>query len=174
MSNVAVIYKSKYGSTKQYAEWIAEELNASLFEATSIKSSELLEFDVVVYGGGLYAGGINGVKLVTKNPCKSVVVFTVGAADPNTTDYSEILSKNFTQEFLSKAKVFHLHGGIDYKKLGLVHKGMMAMVKRMRVDNKTQEQLSDEDQIFLETYGKKFDFTDKATIKPLVDYVRSL
>lgn len=49
---IAVIYKSKYGSTKQYAEWIAKELDASLFEATNIKPSQLLDYDVVVYGGG--------------------------------------------------------------------------------------------------------------------------
>jgi hypothetical protein len=30
-------YKSKYGFTKKYSEWIATELNASLFEAASIK-----------------------------------------------------------------------------------------------------------------------------------------
>ena len=174
LNNIAVIYKSKYGSTKQYAEWIADELNATLFEAVSVKPSQLLDFDTVIYGGGLYASGINGVKLVIKNPCKLLVVFTVGAADPNTTDYSEILHKNFTQEFLQKIKVFHLHGGIDYTRLTSIHKIMMAMVKRTRVDNKPQEKRTGEDKIFLETYGKEFDYKDKATIKPLVEYVRSL
>ena len=171
---IAVIYKSKYGSTKQYAEWIAGELKAALFEAASIKPSQLLDFDVVIYGGGLYASGINGVKLVTKNPCKSLVVFTVGAADPKTTDYSGILDKNFTQELLSKIKVFHLHGGIDYPRLSLIHKAMMAMVKKTRVDNKAEGQQSEDDRIFMETYGKGFDYKDKATIQPLVDYVRSM
>jgi hypothetical protein len=52
---------------------------------------QLQDFDVVIYGGGLYAGGIIGSKLVTKNPCKSLVLFTVGLADPLITDYSEII-----------------------------------------------------------------------------------
>lgn len=29
MNNVIVIYKSKHGTTKQYAEWIAEDLGVS-------------------------------------------------------------------------------------------------------------------------------------------------
>ena len=174
MKNIAVIYKSKYGSTKQYAEWIAVELSASLFEATKIKPFQLMDYDTVVYGGGLYASGINGVKLVTANPSKSLVIFTVGAADPKTTDYSEILAKNFTQEMLSKTKVFHLHGGIDYKRLTPIHKAMMAMAKKLRVDSKPQELHSDEDVKFLDTYGDKFDFTDKSTIKPLIEYVREM
>ena len=172
MKNIAVIYKSKYGSTKQYAEWIAGDLNASLFEAANIKPFQLLDYDLVIFGGGLYASGINGIKLVTANPNKNLVVFTVGAADPKTTDYSAILAKNFTQEMLSKIKIFHLHGGIDYKNLTPIHKIMMAMVKKLRVDNKSREQLSDEDRMFLETYGDKFNFTDKSSIKPLIDYVK--
>ena len=68
MKNIAVIYKSYYGTTKRYAEWIADELNVSLFEASDIKPAQLLDYDVVIYGGGLYAGGIIGSKLVEKNP----------------------------------------------------------------------------------------------------------
>jgi len=176
MSNIAVIYKSKYGTTKQYAQWIADELNASLFEASEIKPSQMKDYDVVVYGGGLYAGGIIGVKLVTENPCNCLIVFTVGAADPETTDYSAILSKNFTQDLLSKVKVFHLRGGIDYTKLNIVHKGMMAMLKGMtaRATKKSSSEISEEDKLFFESYGKIIDFTDKTTVKPLIDYVRAL
>ncbi len=173
MKKIAVIYKSAYGTTKRYAEWIAEELNASLFEASGVKPAQLKEYDVIIYGGGLYAGGILGVKFVTKNPCKSLTIFTVGLADPETTDYSEILKKNFTPDFLSAAKVFHLRGGIDYKELGLIHKAMMAFMKKM-VSNQTEAEITEEDKYFLETYGGKVYFTDRETINPLVDYVRTL
>jgi len=173
MNNIAVIYKSKHGTTKQYAQWIAEELGASLFEASSIKHSQVAVYDTVIYGGGLYAGGIDGIKLVTKNRSKSLIVFTVGLADPNTTDYADILTKNFTQEQLSKTKVFHLRGGIDYKKLGVVDKSLMAILRKMAAKKK-QAELSDEDKVFLDTYGGKLDFTNQPAIKPLVDYVRAL
>jgi hypothetical protein len=39
---------------------------------------------------------------------------------------------------------------------------------------KSSADLTGEDKIFLETYGKQVDFTDKRTIKPLVDYVKSI
>ena len=173
MNKIAVIYKSKYGTTKQYAEWIAEELNAPLFEVSSIKPLQLMDYDVVVYGGGLYASGIDGIKFVTKNPCKSLVVFTVGLADPNITDYSAVLAKNIPSEKLSKVKVFHLRGGIDYGKLNFVHKVMMAIVKKQAEKKSPAERTSD-DKGILETYGGKIDFTDKSTISPLIDYVQAL
>ncbi|MCL2873425.1 MAG: flavodoxin domain-containing protein [Defluviitaleaceae bacterium] len=172
---IAVIYKSKYGSTKQYAQWISIALEVPLFEASEIKPSQLEDYDVVIYGGGLYAGGIDGVKLVTKslNKCKQLVVFTVGLADVKTTNFSDILSKAFTQEQLSDVKIFHLRGAMDYKELSLLHKGMMAMVKKDAEKTPTEKRTSD-DVFLLETYGKKVDFMDKNSIKPIVEYVCSL
>lgn len=173
MSNLAVIYKSKYGSTEKYAKWIAQALNATLLEASAVSPSQLASFDVVIYGGGLYAGGIDGIGLVTKNPCKQLVVFTVGLANPELTDYSAILDKNFTKELLSKTKIFHLRGGIDYKKLSLIHKGMMGMMRKLTL-KKDKAELTEEDKEFLSTYGSKVDYTDKNTITPIIDYVNSL
>ena len=50
--NAIVIYKSKYGSTKAYAEWIAEALSCQAVEAKSVKADDLLAYDTIVYGGG--------------------------------------------------------------------------------------------------------------------------
>jgi len=173
MKNIAVIYKSKYGTTKRYAEWIAQELSATLMEESQVKPSQLQSYDVVVYGGGLYASGILGQKLVAENPCKRLIVFTVGLARPEITDYSSILEKNFPPELLAKTKVFHLRGGIDYQKLSLVHKGMMAMMKKM-VTQKAGKEASGDEQAFLETYGGTVDFTDKKTIEPILAFVRGM
>ena len=32
MNKIAVVYKSRYGSTAKYAKWIAEELKADLYD----------------------------------------------------------------------------------------------------------------------------------------------
>ena len=171
MSGVAVIYKSKYGSTELYARWIAEELGAPLFEASQVKPALLASWDVVVCGGGLYAGGINGVALVTKNLCKSLVVFTVGLADPAITDYNEVLKRNFPGEVPANVKVFHLRGGIDYQKLSLAHKGMMAIFRKVTA-KKDPAQLSGEEKAVMETGGESADFTDRDTIAPIVAFVK--
>ena len=130
MSKIAVIYKSKYGTTRQYAQWIAEAVGAVVLEASAVKPASLASFDVVIFGGAIYAGGITGIGLVTKNPCKQLVVFTVGVTNPKTADYTETLKKSFTAEQLSKTKLFHLQGGIDYFKLSFIHKAIIGMVRK--------------------------------------------
>ena len=175
--NIAVIYRSKYGTTKQYAQWIAEALEAKLFESHMIKADQLNDFDMVIYGGGLYAGGISGVNLVTKNPCKKLVIFTVGLATPENTDYSEILEKNLSSEMRQHTKVFHFQGGIDYKKLGIVHKSMMAIMMVMTknaVAKKKESEITNDDKEFMATYGKKVNCTNQQSILPLIEYCKSL
>lgn len=174
MSNrILVAYTSKYGSTRKYAKWIAAELNADLFPAEKVRPKVLSQYNVVIYGGGLYAGGIAGVKLVTQNPCKNLIVFTVGLAEPSSTDYSAIINKSFTPELQAKTKFFHLRGGIDYKKLGPVHKVMMAMMKSM-TQRKTESEREAEDIEFLNTYNSKVNFEDKQNIGSVIAYVKGL
>ena len=70
-------------------------------------------------------------------------------------------------------KVFHLRGAINYAKLGPVHKAMMAMLHKM-LSKKEPQSLRNEDKQMLATYGKVVDFTNRAAISPLIQYVQSL
>ncbi len=48
-------------------------------------------------------------------------------------------------------------------------------IKSLRPDMlQGYDNLSDEDKLMLDTYGKKIDFSDQRTIKELVDYVMTL
>lgn len=170
---ILVTYTSKYGSTERYAEWIAAALGADILAAKAVKPGTLSQYDVVVHGGGLYAGGIAGIKLVTQNPCKNLVVFTVGLADPASTDYSAIINQNFTPELLAKTKLFHMRGGINYKQLGPVHKVMMAVMKST-ILKKPESERDSEDREFLETYNAKVNFEENQSIAPLVAYTKSI
>ena len=181
MSKTVVAFQSKYGSTQKYAEWIAEELSCHVFQRKNIKSTNLESYNTIIYGGGLYAGGVAGINIITKNfdkICnKNIIVFTCGLADPadkeNTDHIKQSINKVFTDKMQSKIKVFHLRGAIDYSKLGFIHKAMMAMLRKMTL-RKDYDSLRSEDKEMLDTYGQVVDFTDKSTIMPIVDYVRKL
>jgi flavodoxin len=178
MNKIVVVYKSKYGSTKKYAEGISNRLNADLFECSEIKPDKLNEYDTIIFGGGLYASGINGISLITKNyqrlKDKNLIVFTVGLSSTDDKEiFKPIIKKNFVEEMSNNIQFFHMRGGIDYKKLSLVHKPMMAMLKTI-ISKKKEEELTGEDKMMLETYGDKVDFMDINTIEPLVQFVENL
>ncbi len=162
MKKIAVVYQSKYGATRKYAEWIAEELSCDLFEGKDIKAGDLEPYDTIILGGGLYAGGVNGIKLLTKNfskfSNKNLVIFTCGLADPsdtvNTDNIKKSLYKDLTEEMKDKIKLIHLRGAMDYSKLSPMHRTMMALVCKMTA-KKDLDSLSDENKEMLASYGKK-------------------
>ncbi|MDD3203149.1 MAG: flavodoxin domain-containing protein [Pygmaiobacter massiliensis] len=181
MSNIAVIYKSHYGFTKTYASWIAEELSADLMEADKVKAADLQRYHTIIYGGGLYAGGVSGVSLITQNfeslQNKSLYLFTVGAADvsdeENIASIKGSLARVLTPSMLEKIKVYHFRGGLSYSKMGFMHKAMMGMMHKMLL-KKPESELRSEDKAMLETYGQDVSFVDKNLIAPLIqDVVQS-
>lgn len=180
-NKIIVIYDSKYGHTKTYAEWIAEECNCSALSRKQITASELSDYDTIIYGGGLYAGGISGIKLLTENfeslSSKKIILFTCGLADPqnkeNVTHIREALAKVLTPEMISHFQLFHLRGGIDYSRLNLIHKAMMGMMRKMLL-SKSPTERSFEDEELLRTYGTVVDFTDRKSIIPILEYLSPL
>lgn len=169
-----VIYKSKTGFVKKYAEWIAAELSADLFEASKITPNKLAVYDTIIYGGGLYAVGINGVKLITQNPDKlqgkKVVVFATGASPVKEETIIEVRDKNLTAEQQKRIRFFYLRGGFDYRKLSPFLKIIMTLMNWML---KNKKQLTPDEKGMLDAYENPVDFTSKDNIKELVMYVKS-
>ena len=67
MDKTVVIYKSKHGSTKKYAEWIGEELECPVLSADDFSKKELEDYENIIFGGCVQAGGIMGFDLIKKN-----------------------------------------------------------------------------------------------------------
>ena len=53
-----ILYQSKYGATRRYAEWIAEETGFDCVETGKAKIEDVMKYDTIVLGGGIYASGI--------------------------------------------------------------------------------------------------------------------
>lgn len=178
--STAVIYQSKYGSTETYAKWLAEDLGADLLVANKVKPADLQRYQTIVYGGGLYAGGVNGIALLTNNAesikDKAIYLFTVGAADVNDPEnikgIRSALEQKLPPVLLQQAHISHLRGGMCYSKMSFMHRTMMNMMMKM-VRKKPESELRSEDKMMLATYGQDIDFTDRASIAPLVADIKA-
>jgi len=146
INKVVVIYKSKYGSAQRYAQWIADEVKADLFERSKITLNDILKYDTIVYGGSLYAAGILGISLIKKNfdklKDKKVIVFSVGASPAHPEAINDIINNNFTEEMKGKVHFFHLRGGFNYKKLNPIDKILMYLLKK-KIEHKKPDELTD-------------------------------
>ncbi len=171
-----VIYKSKTGFAKTYAQWIAEELSADIFEASKATISMLDGYDTIIYGGGVYAGNINGIKFITNNISKlagkKIVVYATGLSVFKEEIVANLKKNNIKPNVEEHIKFFYLQGGFDYTKLGFSDKIIMGMLKR-RLKRKKEENKTNSDRGTLASFEKPIDNTSKDKISELIAYVNS-
>lgn len=171
----AVIYKSISGFTKKYAQLIAEEIKADLFDISSFDFKRLNDYEIIIFGGSLQAVGIIGLKTLKKhlsqNTSKHIIVFAVGASPNKDGIIDEIYKENFTIDERNSYKLFYLRGGFNFNKLNFTGKILMALlkVKIILKKNKTNDEIG-----MLAAYKKPMDFVKKENLKDLLAYVRSL
>ena len=170
-----VIYKTKYGSTKTYAEWIAQELGCESIDAKEVKADALSKYDTIIYGGGLYAEIINGVSLITKNleklKDKKIIIFTTGITPSNVRAYydGEVIEKNFKNGVPENIKIFNFLGKMVLEELTLVHRTALKALKKIMSG---KENPTDMEKMLIELCDADGDFSDRNSIAPLVEYVK--
>ena len=174
MSNVIVIYQSKYGATKKYAEWLAEELSCDLVETKKATIEQIEKYDVVILGGGIYATGIAGISFIKKHyerlKNKKIIVFAVGASPYDEKAMTALKERNFKTEF-SHIPCFYCRGAwneeiMSWKDRILCHLLKKAVAKK---DPATYEPW---ETALMQAVGSNFDWTDKEYVKQIVEYVR--
>ncbi len=172
--NTIVLYKSKYGSTKQYAEWIAESLGCKALDAKGVKPESLLAYDTIIYGGGLYAEMIAGLTLLTKNmdilKDKKIAVFSTGITPTDCRDYYDrlVVEKNFKNGVPENVKIFNFLGKMILSELSLPHRTAIKALKKLMSG---KESPSEMEKLLVELCDADGDFTDKTAIFPLIEYV---
>lgn len=169
MKKIAVIYKSKYGATRQYARWLAEELGAELFDKYQVPVSAIGEFDLVIYGGGVYAGQLRGVKFLYKAKCKNIVLFTVGLEDPQKVRYANMEHAIHSTKGLEKSKIFHLRGALDQSKLKFFDKKIINWVMKSHKNPTEMDEIEK-----LLNSSNNLNFVEKENIQPIVEYIKNL
>ncbi|MDR1724769.1 MAG: flavodoxin domain-containing protein [Bacteroidales bacterium] len=176
-STILIVYHSKYGYTKQYVQWLAEELKADVCDTAKLKPDTLKHYSTIVFGSGLYHGTNKAAKSLVKNfnylTSQKVVLFTCGLADvskeSNIIGIYKTLDKIIPVDIKNKIKIFHIRGGIDYGKLTVIDRILMKMLWKL-TRKKSEEQLTDEDKEFFDTYGQKVNFSDKQMLNSIIDY----
>jgi len=174
MTMKIIIYGSQYGTAKQYAEELARKTGIDLKRYEDV--TDINQYDTVIYIGGLYAGGVLGMKktLAKISQCQSkkIIIATVGLADPMDTENSNSIKnsmrRQLSKELYENAHIFHLRGGIDYSRLRFKHKTMMGLLYK-KAAGLPEEKKTAEVKAMIETYNKKVDFVNFDSLTAIVN-----
>ncbi len=162
-----VIYGSRYGSAKSYAEELARRTGFELRPYQSV--GELGDYDAIAYVGAIYAGSVMGMKATLskldadETSSKRIAIATVGLTDtddPDTVARIEAgMRSQMPESVFEVAQLFHLRGGIDYTKLNFGHRVMMWLLRRT-AKKMDESERSSEMRAIMATYGKSVSFVD--------------
>jgi len=167
--NTIVVYKSKYGNTKQYAEIIASKLNCQAIDFSKANKKELLKYDNVIFGAGVYIGKMKSIKSAMnlfKN--KPITVYACGGSLDDLENENNILNKNLTPEQQSMHKFFYLPGGMDVSKVKGFMKFMFKMMRKML--EKKKDKTKDETEFLNGLINPTYHVDEKHT-EDLVSYI---
>lgn len=174
MSSIIVMYQSKYGATKRYAEWLGEELYCSLIETRKASIEQLEKYDAVILGGGIYASGIAGISFLKRYherlKGKKVMVFAVGASPYDEKAITELKEHNL-KNGLAHIPFFYCRGAWNEGIMSWKDRTLCNMLKKA-VAKKDPAAYEPWEAALMQAIGSSCDWTDKEYIKPIIEYAR--
>jgi flavodoxin len=95
-----IIYGSCYGTTEKYAKELSKRLGCEAVSYEDVR--DINAYKIIIYLGGLYAGGVQGMKKTLKKlkdiSDKKVYIVTVGLADPKNEGNIENIRKKMRSQ----------------------------------------------------------------------------
>lgn len=171
-----IVYSSQTGFTKQYAQWLAEEMGADIMPLSEAKkqNEEFFESaEAIVYGGWAMGGKVvHSEWFKERIPAwkgKKLVLFCVGASPNEIPEVEVALHNALTDEEREAAKAFYCQGGLAYERMNLPSrlgmKAFAAMVRKKKDATKQEKEMG-------EMISQSYDISDKKYIAPIVEYLR--
>lgn len=170
-----ILYKTKYGSTKKYAEWIAESIDADIFDVSQFDASQIDKYSTVVFGSFVHGGKINNISFIRSNWSslseKKVVVFASTNAPSDDPGQNRVFEASLPMEIRNKTKYFPLRGAFDFKNLDFIDKLTMQFPRLILQigwyigrNTKAKE--------YLNNFKVTHDYTNKKAIEPIVSFLK--
>jgi len=170
MNKFIVLYQSKYGTTKKYAEWLAEELSCDVIETKKAKPEQLKGYEKVILGGGIYASGIAGISFLRKHyeglKNKKIIVFAVGAS-PYDEKAMHALKKRNLKTTYSNIPLFYCRGAWNETIMSWQDRMLCRLLKKA-VAKKDPAAYEPWEAALMEAIGTCHDWSDKAYLTQII------
>lgn len=162
-----VIYKGKYGATKQYAMWIGQELQLPVASADRFPVDELPKYDYFILGSSVYIGKLEIKDWLKKNfdllQNKKILFFQVSASPPEQIEKRESYNKaSLSPDILKNIEFYYLPGRMIMRNLSAWDRFMLKMGARLTRDPLEKKAMLTD-----------FDHVKKEKILPVIDAIRA-
>ncbi|MBD5138686.1 MAG: hypothetical protein HDT24_05185 [Ruminococcus sp.] len=142
MKKIAVVYSSKSGHTKQYADWLKEEVgDIDVIPVASFSPSQTMAYKLVIFACGVYGDKLSIMDYVKKNitamaPQKTMIMAVTWYTNDSEEAKQKLIEENYPEQFKSgNVPIFVLNSGVDKKSLSAMDK-MKLTAAQVMIDKK--------------------------------------
>lgn len=175
MSKGIILYQSKYGATRQYADWLQTETGFDLLKTKYANLKQLDEYDTIILGGGVYASGIAGLSFLKKNITKlvnkKILVFCAGASPYDEAAISQIRKLHF-KDGLSDVPLVYCRGAWDEGAMTFKDRTLCKILQKA-VSKKEPATYEVWEKALMCAAGHKCNWTDKKYLEPIMDWLKT-
>ena len=169
-----ILYQSKYGATKKYTNYLAEETGFKCIETKKADINEIIGYDTIILGGGLYASGIAGLTFLKKNinklKGKKIIIFCCGASPYEENAFEQIREHNL-KDNLSGIPLFYCRGAFDMNAMSFKDRTLCSLLRKA-VAKKDPENYEIWEQALMAAGNDKCDWTDKKYLEPIIECIK--
>lgn len=171
-----IVYKSKTGFTKRYAQWIQESTKFDMQDYDHLDRASLSEYDFIIFGSRVHAGRVDGLtkfkNLVAVCPHIRLAVFATGGTPNEAEDVvNKIWNDSFTQGELRAIPHFYMQSGLDYKTMKTGDRLLMKALAKILAGKKDKDSTEAGCE---KAIGSSYDHSSKEYMIPLLEYIRTL
>lgn len=162
-----IIYKGKYGATRQYALWLGATLGIPVTPAGAETRQQLTEADYIILGSSIYIGKLQLRKWLQQRGDviinKRLFLFLVSGTPPSKKEkLLGYLEDNIAEKIRSRCIPFFLPGKLEFNKLSWIDKLLLTIGSKLAND-KTED-------ISMEDYNE----VKKEHLEGIINAVRKL
>ena len=165
-----ILFTSKYGATRRYADWLAEATGFDCIETKKAKIEDVKQYDAIILGGGIYASRISGLSFLKKNigrlQDKKIIVFCDGASPFDEKAFQQIVDYNL-KGALAGLPCFYCRGAWDTDRMNFADRNLCRLLQKV-VAKKKPEDYEVWEKALMEAGNQTCDWTDKSYIEPIL------
>lgn len=159
-----ILYKTQYGSTRQYAEWLSKEISIPAINLEDFSNDDIDNYEFLIIGSNIKVGKIKAAGWIKNHfnylRDKNLILFTVCGSYADAEEQSKVLKDNFPQEIRTSIDYFSLPGRLNLSELTFWDNFVIKMGSKFYPDKEAAERMA-----------SGFDWVDRKKLKPIINLV---
>ena len=158
----AIFFSGKYGSTRQYAQWLGESTGLPVYDLRK-DNPEILNYDLLILGTSIVIGKPTIAKWMKTHWEKlwgrNLLLFSVSGTKPGHPDLQTWMHTRLGEEILSQVDYVPLRGRLNPAELPWWVRAILKMGARVIKDPAAKKRMSE-----------GFDYMDRNSISPILKW----